>query len=305
MDEARIKSTGEPVTGEDLWYMDVVDHGDYECFDCGLAVIPCSYDKDVNLRRPYFKVHKGTRHEEGCRFADDAQALRDRAKDESIAGEDGFPLPFPSRLIFANLEKVVRDDQEQGGERAEPRQRRPAQGTGNRRRPHQYSTDSFRAVVKHYLDFPHDRDLPLAVPGIDGRTYRECFQPLWQPEGAQTFLKQVPEKIYYGPASWKEPEQEGDTLTILLTKGLWVKKKKKPDLVRPFYIQADMSAWPELSREAFIYEFRKTLHDVRGDKSKKMLVFFIGPQDLEEDFYRFFVNDYRLITMKVVNKGDY
>lgn len=65
MDEARCKELGRVVTSEELYIIENVKLLNYSCYECDVELLPCSFLKDVNLRKPYFKTRKGVHHEQG------------------------------------------------------------------------------------------------------------------------------------------------------------------------------------------------------------------------------------------------
>jgi hypothetical protein len=73
MDEARCVESGELVFSEELYIIDDVPSLSFCCDECGIDLIPCSYVKDVNLRKPYFKLNKGEEHIAGCYAEGDAK----------------------------------------------------------------------------------------------------------------------------------------------------------------------------------------------------------------------------------------
>ncbi len=302
MDEARIKSTGEPVAGEDLWYSSPIEKDDFKCFHCTVSVTPCSYKKDINKKRPYFKLSKvGTEHDEGCPFHPQSTILK-KAKETRVSTEEGFPLPYPCKLSFPDPIKVKPNGKTVGIDSTKSIEAPPfyvAKGAAR----HRYTTNSFRSVVNHYLAFPYDRDADLEIEGIDCTSYYNAFIVLQQPNAEDSIVPiQKGNKIYFSPMGWKNVVMSPGQMTITLSRGLWIEQAGKQHLQQSYYINIDITTWPSKSIESLKFEVRKGLDDVKENKNKKLEVFFIGVQDTQGDPYCMKVSSHRKICIKVVDK---
>jgi hypothetical protein len=301
MDEAKVIETGEIITGEDLWYMDEIDAKSFECIYCGIDYIACSYMKDVHKHRPYFRLRNGTIHKvDNCGYQH-SDAIKLKGQEQRLTTKDGFPLPYPSKFklpkpLGAPSLAIPEDDTSAEPTNTDPKDRAPVQYQGPSQQ-HQYVTDSFRAIVGHYVNFPNDRSLPLEFEGVKGNTYQSCFKSLIQPSLDQKPIIQEKNKINLTVASWKSPTLDGNLLKIICNNGLWIDKKP----IEKFIIEINVTYWPKRALDAFLYEYKKALHEIRGKKGKKLLIFFLGEQDTQDNLYRFFANDYRLLTIKVVS----
>lgn len=65
MESARDKRTREIVEAEDLWLLDSVDTEGYECWGCGITMLPAAWEKDKKVRA-YFKKKRHTQHLPEC-----------------------------------------------------------------------------------------------------------------------------------------------------------------------------------------------------------------------------------------------
>lgn len=43
------------------------------------------------------------------------------------------------------------------------------------RRNRTWTAQTIRSIFRTFLNYPYDRDLPLSVPNINGKTYQEIF----------------------------------------------------------------------------------------------------------------------------------
>ncbi|MFQ3215333.1 MAG: hypothetical protein ACI9C9_002879 [Marivirga sp.] len=301
MDEAKIRETAEIVTGEDLWYMNQIDTKSFECIYCGVDYIACSFIQNEHKRRPYFRLHNGTIHKKDNCAYQHSDAIKLKGQEQRLTTEDGFPLPYPSKFKLPKPLHAPNLTTLEGGDLAEPTNtdlggKASLQYQGPNQQ-HQYVTDSFRAIVSHYVNFPNDRSLSLEFEGVIGNTYQSCFKSLIQPSLDQKPIIQEINKINLTVASWKSPTLDGNLLQIVCNNGLWVDKKP----IEKFIIEINVAYWPKRAVNAFLYEYKKALHEIRGKKGKKLLIFFLGEQDTQDNLYRFFANDYRLLTIKVVS----
>lgn len=302
MEDARIRDTDEPVTGEDLWYMDDVEDNTYECVFCSTECRPCSYDKDVNLRRPHFRILG--KHSPGCLYdAADSKTIKDN-KLKKIRDEEGKPGHYPSKFAFPR-------DRAKGEAQSKPtpnnknpsNQDHPSDRDKglNRRiaKDRPYRTSSFRLLVNHYINFPYDRDLPLEAESISGNSFKTCFKSLFTNKDAP--LIKPKNKIYYSTSKWSKPEIRDHLITIKFNAYIEVdcrggSKTNKENL----YLEVDTSSWPQTVKDSFMHDFEKgRLDAIKSDGNKKLLVFFIGEQDVNTPL-KFIASNARLISFNVV-----
>ncbi|TNZ05357.1 hypothetical protein [Vibrio parahaemolyticus] len=295
MDEARILKSGEVVTAEDLYFMENVEKTDFCCDECEVPLVPCSYIKDFNLRKPYFKTFPDRNHKSWCE-TESASKIRKKGLRSRLASEEGFPLIYPNRF---KLRKESAS--EASGTSSKPGIRKARLGTRNsnefpdNNRKSNYETSSFKSIVNEYFDFPHDRDRELFFEGVNADTYATVFQRIENTLGKQRFRLQGEEtKVYYSTLSWKLAEVVNNILRIELSRGKWVDKKN----VRPYYVEIDMSDWPKQSKTKFINRYKAVVETVRGT-SKRALIAFLGKQDIEDDYFRFFAQHRLLIDFKL------
>ncbi|MDP4558184.1 hypothetical protein Q9247_10870 [Halomonas meridiana] len=301
MDEARCEELGRVVTSEELYIIDNVRSLSFSCDECAIELLPCSFLKDVNLRKPYFKARKAVNHKQGC-DAEGESKIRLRGAIKRLSSSEGFPLVYPNRFKLRKDDLVepegVIEPSGTSMRRAYKTNRR--QGGSNSRKPN-YETTSFKSIVNQYFDFPHDRDRALVFEDVVGGSYGEIFRKIISTRGRQKFLIQGDtQKVYYSALPWKLCQEDGDILKIELSPGRWVEHDGKRVNERPYYLEIDSSAWPEQSRTKFLNEYRKVIELVRGT-DKKAAIAFVGKQDTSDDFFRFNAADRRLIAFKIFN----
>jgi hypothetical protein len=173
MDSAQDKFTGEIVEAEQLWLVDNVDKDRYICRGCGIKVTPASY-RPENLVRPYFTARDGD-HESKCDVAGEKKLVARGKKGRLSTATEGFPAPYPSRLVLRELRAVVDSNGSDAGDRLRAEdngRRRTSDGgtsTPNRRRV----ANTIRPICRTFINFPYDRHLDLEVPGIDAFQRRD------------------------------------------------------------------------------------------------------------------------------------
>ncbi|WP_153916231.1 hypothetical protein [Shewanella sp. TC10] len=301
MDDARCIELNKIVTNEDLYVLDNVKSYQFVCDECGVSLIPCSYKKSVNLRKPYFKTGKNTEHEAGC-YAKATSKIREQAKTSRISTEEGFPLAYPNRFSLAAVKsaKVINagstDTKLTGSQNSSS-----LANTGRTKTKQNYVTSSFQNLVDQYFNFPFDRDRELIFAGISGNQYQQIFQKIANPIGKQKFRFQTdkPEqKIFYSTLSWEKPEVEEQLISIKLSAGWWQQSEGKKKNIRPYFVELNTQEWQKSVLNQFIERLEQIRDLVKGTDKKAMMV-FVGEQDFEEDFYRFKCNEPRLICFKV------
>lgn len=290
MESARDKRTGEIIDAEQLWIINPVDPLGYECRGCSAQVTPCSY-RPENKVRPYFRATVG--HEVDCDIEGEVELVK-RARKQRVSTRDGFPGSFPNRLMLRDTRPVTGANgtpiaaTSTGGRRAD------SDSSGEARRSRHWTAQTIRPICRIFLNYPYDRDLPLAVPGIAADTYQRAFRSLKSDQ-----IVQYPEPhLFYAPISWKAPVVNDNQLEIQLSYGEWNERK----LTRPYRVRMDWCGWSTakrnyVSREIEIARLEYMTAKKGGGKEKGWL-FFVGKQD-ESDLTLFHVDDHRLVCSVV------
>jgi hypothetical protein len=163
-------------------------------------------------------------------------------------------------------------------------------GSSETRRDRHWAAQTIRPICRTFLNYPFDRDLPLAVPGIAADTYQRVFRSLQSDQ-----IVQYPEpRLFYAPISWKAPIADDVQLEIQLSYGEWKERK----LIRPYRVRLGWQDWSPAKRNYVSREIETAKSEYmaakkRGDKEKGLL-FFIGRQDASDPTL-FHVDDHRLV----------
>jgi hypothetical protein len=301
MDEARCKELNKVITSEELYIIDNVKSLAYSCDDCGIELLPCSFLKNINLRKPYFKARKGIYHIQGC-DAEGAAKIRSKGTSTRLTSSEGFPLAYPNRF------KLRKDDVVEPtvpifpltSEARSLNQRTQSQ-FDNVGRKSNYETTSFKSIINQYFDFPHDRDRVFYFEGIEGKTYMEIFSRIRSTQGKQQFLIQgVGKKVYYASLPWTLSVEDKGKISINLSPGRWIELEGKKVNERPYYLEIDFSDWPKGSKTKFLNDYKRIIELVRGTNIKAAIA-FVGEQDTTDDYFRFYSFNRRLIAFKIFN----
>lgn len=290
MESALNKHTGEIVDAEQLWIINPVDPLGYECRGCGAQATPCSY-RPENKVRPYFSAKDG--HNSGCDVEGEVELVK-RARKQRVSTPEGFPGSFPNRLVLRDTRPVAGSNGILTAATSDGRRRAGSDSSGEAQRDRHWAAQTIRPICRTFLNFPYDRDLPLAVPGIAADTYQHVFRSLKSNQ-----IVQYPEpRLFYAPISWKASIANNVQMEIQLSYGEW----KERELIRSYRVRMDWKDWSAARRNYVSREIETARSEYmtakkRGDKEKGWL-FFIGKQD-ESDPTHFHVDDHRLVCCVV------
>lgn len=290
MDSAMDILTKATVEAEQLWMIDEVDKDGYSCRGCSVKAIPCSYQPH-NKVRPYFKVIG--KHDSDC-DVEGEEKLVGKGKNERLSTARGdFPIPYPSKLVLRDYRPVLDPDPAPApailhidgndGSRG-----RSSNGKNDSTRGREANT--IRPICRSFINYPHDRDLPLSIPGIEGATYISIFKKLnWG--GLQAYPGQ---KLLYSAIRWNKAVETDEYLEVLLDAGVREGGKLKVG----HKIHIDWSNWSKAKR-TFVKNDLETarleaIEESEKKSKKKAYLFFIGQQDAD-DIAIFHVTDHRLI----------
>ncbi len=197
MDSARDKRTKDIIDAEQLWDMKFVDREAYECSGCGIQVFPASYCKNINKQRPYF-TPMDNRHIQPC-GVDGVEKVANKAKIEKVGTPDGFPVPFPHRLLSGESRPVMAIANSPGADEGNGRHRTSANGE-RAAAYHGHTVKTIRPICRIFTEFPRDRQqLPLEIQNCPGTTYAKLFRGLGF-FGIET--QQRPTRLFYATLRW-------------------------------------------------------------------------------------------------------
>lgn len=277
MEDAKIKGVDQNITAEDLWYIENVKSYHYQCISCEIGLSPRSFDRDVNVRRPYFR--KQTEHEDYCFYLSEAYLNRKNRKRVALRNEDGKPGHYPSEFVLPSLIPISDSplqnshslNQPDSENTASKDRDRGLKSQPSRERP--YKTSSFRLLVNHYLHYPGDRNLPLTAESIDGYNYWTCFKSLFT--DSDNPLKKPKNKIYFANSKWDKPIVNSNSITIQFDAYFLDDNENKHNL----FLVINTESWNDTVKEAFLHDFNKARRDIiESEGSKKLKIFFLGEQ---------------------------
>jgi hypothetical protein len=294
LDTARNKHTHELVEADELWSMDTVDSGAYVCRGCPTQVFPASYDKANNKKRPYFTLGPVNKHVD-CDVDGEEKVVK-RAKKDRVGTPEGFPLPFPNKLMLTDDRPAQPDGG--GSQKGDPgdgrASTRGAKG-GPARKHHGHTVKTIRPACRAFINFPYDRStLPLEIPGVVGNTYAKVFEYLGskKPERFPS-----PIRLYYAAIRWTAaPILEESHCDLTLNAGEW--DEEKSGFKAMSRVRVHWTEWSKSRRDTFMREFNTTREEAKekakANKQVKGWIFFVGAQD-ESDAGMFHVYNHRLI----------
>lgn len=297
MDSAQDKVTGEIIEAEQLWLIENVDRDRYICRGCGIKLIPKSFEQD-NVRRPYFAQLPGLDHIPGCDVDGEKKLVKAGRTKRLSTAQEGFPAPYPSRLVLIDERPVVDGDAPRD---TEPKGHRNGQGTprpesGNTSTPRKRAANTIRPICRTFIRFPYDRDLDLSIPGINAKNYLTAFKKIKWDE----LCRYSEARIFYSPILWKKATETEEYLEVLVDAG----EREDKKLTNGYRVRIEWAEWSKAKRTYVRNELeaaRKEAIDAKGKDSKTKLkgyLFFIGEQDIR-DMTLFKVRDHRLICCLV------
>ena len=296
MESAQDRHTGRIVEAEELWLMETVDKERYMCRGCGIKVIPASYQPH-NVVRPYFAA-RAEEHRLDC-DVDGVAKLVKKARRGRIGDQlDGFPNSFPSKLVLLDERPVVdaglganAPQTATSGRRSDGATADEAPAKGRTR-----TANTIRPICRAFINFPYDRDRPLAVPGVDASMYKFAFKKLqWN-----ALIRYPDRRIMYASMRWNKPIKSDENLEILLDAG---ERDANKRISHGYRVQLLWSDWSKAKRTYVGNEIEAARTEAikakdEGRSQEKAFLFFIGEQDLEDPSL-FYVKDHRLLCCLV------
>ncbi|UPG92684.1 hypothetical protein [Luteibacter aegosomatissinici] len=285
--------TRELVEAEELWTMESVNPEGYVCPGCELQLFPASYDRKVNLKRPYFRVGPEKKHARDCRVGGE-EKITARARTQRIGTPQGFPVPFPSSLVVTDDRPVTGEvgvglGPVRGGAAGGRTDRAGSSGLY-----HGHTVKTIRPICRAFLNMPFDRDaMPLRVPGVQGSTYAEVFRH------AKSTLGKTGEvsALFYAPLRWMaEPVESDEACEVMLNAGEWDDAAR--EFKSPFRVRLHWAGWSRREQQAFLAECGAAYDEAKEQAGKKGDIkgwlFFVGRLDAT-DRSLFHVDRYRFV----------
>lgn len=275
MDSARDTFSQEIIEAEQLWEIEVVDKDRYVCIGCGTQVWPASYKKDINKKRPYFTLGPNGAHIPPCDIDGEEEIVK-RAKSQQLGTPEGFPLPYPNKLVLTD-ERPVEKIQDGSGNAILGSSRTSTANNRTNRLNHGHTVKTIRPIAKAYIRYPNDREsLPLQVPECGGNTFATVF---WRLGRILNFRN--PTHLYYAPLHWKAPLKTDTHVEWQLNAGDWDAQNRRRGTM--YRVKVDWETWSATQRTTLLHEV-----EVARDKAKNgggavnAWLFFVGIQDAND-----------------------
>lgn len=291
MDSAKDRYSGQIVSGEELWLITPVDKEGYLCRGCNVPVNPVSFEKGLKIR-PHFREYSKYPHKDWCKIEGEKELVR-LGRKQRVTQEQGFPGSFPYKLEVVSKKITANDNQEASEYKNKIiKNTHDLKQTSTSQSTSKWIARTIRPICKTYHNFPHDRDLPLFISGLDGSTYGDVIRRL----SSQKIVEYKRNHLFYAPISWKKVKKDEFGIIVELSYGYWVDKK----LLNPYKIKVNTNGWGQSKINYVLEELEVARHEAMQSKRKnkttkmKSWLFFIGEQSLTS-LNTFIINDHRFI----------
>ncbi|WP_075603784.1 hypothetical protein [Saccharicrinis aurantiacus] len=278
------------VASEELWELEVVEKDIYSCPDCYVPLAPASYLR-TNKKRPYFRYLKP--HKIDCAYSENSSLIK-TAQSKSISNKDGFPFPYPSKLIFENKNNQEAINNDTDVPRAN-RSKKKSNEYGSGKTNHHRTVSTIKNIVRHYVCFPNDRHVGLTVPYVSSEqtTYNSIFKNIW---GGVLYSTN---HIFFSKIYWTSPEITEEHISIRLTAGEWEDGKQ----TKPCKLRININSLSSRQRALVLRELKTTkLEAMKNKASVNGYIFFLGKQD-KNDRFLFHTDSHKLISCLTVLKS--
>ncbi|MFH1913654.1 MAG: hypothetical protein ABIK45_05210 [Pseudomonadota bacterium] len=274
MDRALNFFDGEEYEGKELLLLDNPRAYKWVCTICGILLIPVACDKNKKeeyKRSPHFRVAgQGKTHSCGIDGRD--VAVR-RGQKKSILKEDGLVFPVYSKLILKNKRKYVSAPEANVAAPASDTYLPKRGRSDSNHDGHNSTAGTICPICKQYADFPKDRGYPLELPGVQGSSYFECFQPgRFIHEG-----RYCGKKLYVFQISYQrglEPKQAVNQIVVHSYEHYGPR-----DNSVYFEIIIDTQAWTEHARSRLWNLVQNTKNEFDIQRGLYPYLFVLGEQD--------------------------
>lgn len=295
MEEAIYKLTGELVEAEDLPIMDIIDIHAFKCPDqnCSVKLTASSFGKD-HKKRPYFrKSDNSSEHASDCQYYKKSKYI-DAGKMGSIKVDDEFPLSYPNKLTIDEKIEVIMVEPN-ASTANEPKGISTVNRTGQpyNKKPINRVVTTLKQIVRQYIDFPYDRDLPLNLPFIGPTAYKYAFKKISYHFSHNKYKSY---RIYYGEfIVHQDMTPKDDILNIALFECREWKDKKQLD---PYIVEISLKSWGPLQRAKFINKIeyiRQEQIEKHAENENRCFLFFLANAPSKNNEYMFMVDNPKLI----------
>lgn len=267
MERARWKNNQIPIEADELPHLyeknPNLNESDFICIGCKGESTACSF-KPNNKRRPYFRVDK---HEPDCDVYKYKELTKTGIK-KRVSNTDGFPLPYPSKLYLQDkdIRKVNEDDLDSINDNSLKTVTSYTNSSNKKINTvnHNRTSATIRPIVKHFIDFPYDRDCKLELPMVEGNTYKSIFRKINQYEidiknnndiKVKWTDKYSITKLYYGILSLEKDS--------IVEEANRIKIKLYLQSYTPIYLSIDTSNWSKR-------KYNEVITELKNAKEKKI-----------------------------------
>lgn len=277
---------------EELRELEIVDADIYCCPDYSTPLKPVSYLKS-NKKRTCFFYLKSKLHSEDCVYNENSKLIK-TAQTQSTSTEEGFPFPYPSKLVLNNENVELSNGIDDGIESLNSGNKKTECNYRNRETNHHRTVSTIKNIVRHFVTFPNDRDVMLSIPFVSSHqtSYRSIFKNIWGGDIYKDFY------IFYSKIFWSKPQIYDDYIEIKLMAGVWENNQQKESC----WLRINIDSSNSRHRNLVLKEINTTIEEAVDKKDKVYgYLFFLGKQDNDDEFM-FHVDSYKLISSIVIEK---
>lgn len=297
MDEGRIRGTEQIWPADQIWQLGDASAIDWCCIGCEASLTPRAWRLDRDYKQAaHFAALAG--HQPNC-TADGLEKLIAAGGRKSIKTENGLPGPYPAAVRFVERrERIADEGQPIEGVRDVYRYAR-GDGEGRPRNPdHRRTVTTIRQICRFYQAFPQLKHLALDIPGGDGKTYFDLFQPM-----SNNYAGPVEGKILYAGIRFKDiPDYNSeDVLRVTLNRTI-IESIDGKEIKNQIVLLIDWSGWSPTQRGLFRNHYEEARQELerkyKATKDKKSLpsanIYFIGRRNGDNEFL---ADDHRKICL--------
>lgn len=275
MDIALNIITNNLIACEELWELDEINKEIYRCPDCLTNLIPASFLR-TNKKRPYFFYLESKPHSPECAY-NHANEIEKKARKKSIKTDEGFPLPFPSKLLLNDAVNKETDALLGSFRLFVNNNATDSISKSSLLNHHHRTVTTIKNIVRQFINFPYDRDLPLSIPLSDpqNNTYSKVFKRIKNGVNYNGYY------IFYDRLYFSKPLLLNNSLEIRLYSGAWEERKQ----INPCILRIDLSLITPRQTELIIKEIDVARNEaietskLEITERKLAYIFFLGRQD--------------------------
>jgi|GEM_PF-5600191 len=300
VDTARDAKTLKEVVAEDLLRR-ILDPSDlfdiatlesmsFICSECSGKVndIACRSEMD---KVPHFRI---VSHKKDCQI-DGYEKLVKRGKEGKVSNHQGFPVSYPNFLRISEFHEVIADNDSTATPQV-TRARgvfRDADGTADEsNKLHNRYASSIRAIVMHFISFPHDRHLNLQIPEVTAKTYAEIFRRIpYRPRYLFTDIR-----VYFGKLNYENICYESEKITFIIEAPMLIHSRPAESVI----LEVSIKNWTKGQIDLVKRDVDRAVKHITDKSSSSLEIwfFFLGRQCGKSKF-KLWKEDRRLLHFEV------